>query len=198
MARGRATPREIVRKSCRRMAYSRVIRRQRLIRRRSTDALVHDLAFVRPAHRPRFAPGPAQPHDPDHASRRASPPARLRWSPICCGRPGERVRQALRRACRSASARRCSTCRPSAVRRKIQRHSGPQERVDLSFTLPVARSRPRRRSTSAPTPSRRRCSRSTGSSCRYRRITTRWRRTSASAPSIRAISSRPQRRWRTA
>src|ERR1700704_260869 len=67
----------------------------------------------------------------------------------------------------------------AAVRMKIQRHTGPQERVDLSFT------RPRRPNTSAPTRSRNSRSRSTGYSCRYQRITTRWRPTPASAPSIR-------------
>ncbi len=47
---------------------------------------------------------------------------------------------------------------------------------------------------SARTPSsRKRCSRSTGSSCRSRRIMTRWRRTCSCAPSIRATSNRHRR-----
>ena len=64
----------------------------------------------------------------------------------------------------------------AAVRMKIQRHSGPQERVDLGFVFPRS-NRPRRRSTSAPRRSRRRCSRSTAYSCRYRPIAIRWRPT---------------------
>ena len=77
----------------------------------------------------------------------------------------------------------------AAIRRKIQRHSGPQERVDLAFTFPRW-SRRKRRSMSAPTRSTNSRSRSTASSSRSRRIATRWRPTCACARSIRAISSR--------
>jgi len=59
-----------------------------------------------------------------------------------------------------------------AVRMKIQRHSGPQERVDLSFAFRHLRL-PTHRNTSASIPSKKRYSRSTGSSCRYRHTMTR-------------------------
>ena len=84
----------------------------------------------------------------------------------------------------------------AAIRMKIQRHSGPQERIDLNFSFPRW-SRRSRRSMSAPTRSTRRRSRSTASSCRSPPITIRSRRTCACARSIRAISSRPRRPART-
>ena len=114
-----------------------------------------------------------------------------RSSPICCGRPGGPAR-------RAAPARLPVSVGAHAVQRAD--HGDPPQnpapfraagtrRSQLHVSL--AGGRRTRRSTSAPTPWRNRCSRSTGSSCRSRRITTRWRRTSACAPSIRAISSRP-------
>jgi hypothetical protein len=66
-----------------------------------------------------------------------------------------------------------------AVRMKIQRHSGPQERVDLNFTFPSLEVPEAPKHVSADTSPR---------------TMTRWRRTPGCAPSIRAISSRPRRR----
>ena len=101
---------------------------------------VHDLAFDRPAYRPRHrARTRAQPHHPDPVARPRSPPAPSRWSPICCGRPGEPgAANGPARLPVSVGAT-LFNVPTAAVRRKIQRHSGPQERVDLSFTVSVAR-----------------------------------------------------------
>ena len=66
----------------------------------------------------------------------ASPPARLRWSPICCGRPGaRRLADAPARLPVSVGGT-LFNVPTAAIRMKIQRHSGPQERVDLSFIFP--------------------------------------------------------------
>ena len=54
----------------------------------------------------------------------------------------------------------------AAIRMKIQRHSGPQERIDLSFAYPSLEPPEAPKHVSADTSSRKRCSRSTGSSCR--------------------------------
>ena len=73
----------------------------------------------------------------------------------------------------------------AAIRMKIQRHSGPQERVDLSFAFPSleAPEAPKHVSASSVDEA---CSRSTGFSCRYRRIMT------ALAPDMRVRTIYPR------
>ncbi len=102
----------------------------------STDALVHDPAFDGPAPRPRHAQGPALAHDADRGRGSASPPARSRWSPICCGRPGERDASSDPARLPVSVGGTLFNVPTAAIRMKIQRHSGPQERVDLYFVFP--------------------------------------------------------------
>ena len=68
--------------------------------------------------------------------------ARSRWWRICCGRPGAGC---VERSVTAAGKRRGTLFNvpPMAVRMKIQRHSGPQERVDLYFAYPSLEARRR-------------------------------------------------------
>ncbi len=67
----------------------------------------------------------------------------------------------------------------AAIRMKIQRHSGPQERIDLDFLYPSLEPPGAPKHVDRRHAWTRRCSRSTASSCRSRRITMRSRPSSA-------------------
>ena len=49
-----------------------------------------------------------------------------------------RRRRSMRRQSRSRSPACCSTCRPRRSAQQVQRHPGPQERIDLVFRVAVA------------------------------------------------------------
>ena len=123
-----------MRKSDWRMAYSR------LIRAGSPD-LPHDASFMTffstAQHIARGSRGRSRaPHDPDRGWDARSPPARWRWSPICCGRPGEPDASSGPARLPVSVGATLFNVPTKAIRMKIQRHSGPQERVDLSFIFP--------------------------------------------------------------
>ena len=61
---------------------------------------------------------------------------RSRWSPICCGRPGARGAASAPARLPVSVGATLFNVPTAAIRMKIQRHSGPQERVDLSFVFP--------------------------------------------------------------
>ena len=139
MARGLPTPA----KSCGNPAAHGIFAGDsatRLIQRHCNRCFVHDIAFDGPAHRPRHAQGPALAHGPDHGRRRRIAAgaialvAYLLWPTW-----GDAVADAPARLPVSVGAT-LFNVPTTAIRMKIQRHSGPQERVDLSFTLPFARS----------------------------------------------------------
>ena len=65
-----------------------------------------------------------------------SPPAPSRSSPICCGRPGEPTPSSGPARLPVSVGGTLFNVPTAAIRMKIQRHSGPQERVDLNFLFP--------------------------------------------------------------
>ena len=98
---------------------------------------VHDLAFDRPAYRPHIAQGPAR-----ATSSRSWFAARHRRRRHRAGRLsavadlGSRSPQTVRQRLPVSVGGTLFNVPAAAIRRKIQRHSGPQERVDLSFMFP--------------------------------------------------------------